>query len=251
MPENYFGEGVAERYDESSAEMFHPAVLGPVVDFLAGLAGDGAALEFGIGTGRIAIPLSRRGVPVHGIDLSPQMVAQLRAKPGTEGIGVTVGDFATTRVRGRFSLAYLVFNTIGNLTTQDGQVACFENAAAHLEPGGRFVIEVGVPDLQRLPPGETIRPFAVTPTHLGFDEYDVASQGLISHHYTVVGDGHLELTSVPFRYVWPAELDLMARLAGMTLEERWSGWRREPFTSDSTRHVSVWRKPAAPAQGSL
>jgi SAM-dependent methyltransferase len=251
MPENYFGEGVAERYDESSAEMFHPAVLGPVVDFLAGLAGDGAALEFGIGTGRIAIPLSRRGVPVHGIDLSPQMVAQLRAKPGTEGIGVTVGDFATTRVRGRFSLAYLVFNTIGNLTTQDGQVACFENAAAHLEPGGRFVIEVGVPDLQRLPPGETIRPFTVTPTHLGFDEYDVASQGLISHHYTVVGDGHLELTSVPFRYVWPAELDLMARLAGMTLEERWSGWRREPFTSDSTRHVSVWRKPAAPAQGSL
>ena len=251
MPENYFGEGVAERYDESSAEMFHPAVVGPVVDFLAGLAGDGAALEFGIGTGRIAIPLSRRGVAVHGIDLSPQMVAQLRAKPGTEGIGVTVGDFATTRVEGRFSLAYLVFNTIGNLTTQDGQVACFQNAAAHLEPGGRFVIEVGVPDLQRLPPGETIRPFTVTPTHLGFDEYDVASQGLISHHYTVVDDGHLELMSVPFRYVWPAELDLMARLAGMTLEERWSGWRREPFTSDSTRHVSVWRKPAAPAQGSL
>ena len=251
MPENYFGEGVAERYDESSAEMFHPAVVGPVVDFLAGLAGDGAALEFGIGTGRIAIPLSRRGVAVHGIDLSPQMVAQLRAKPGTEGIGVTVGDFATTRVEGRFSLAYLVFNTIGNLTTQDEQVVCFQNAAAHLEPGGRFVIEVGVPDLQRLPPGETIRPFAVTPTHLGFDEYDVASQGLISHHYTVVDDGHLELMSVPFRYVWPAELDLMARLAGMTLEERWSGWRREPFTSDSTRHVSVWRKPAAPAQGSL
>jgi SAM-dependent methyltransferase len=251
MPENYFGEGVAERYDESSAEMFHPAVVGPVVDFLAGLAGDGAALEFGIGTGRIAIPLSRRGVAVHGIDLSPQMVAQLRAKPGTEGIAVTVGDFATTRVEGRFSLAYLVFNTIGNLTTQDGQVACFQNAAAHLEPGGRFVIEVGVPDLQRLPPGETIRPFAVTPTHLGFDEYDVASQGLISHHYTVVGDGHLELMSVPFRYVWPAELDLMARLAGMTLEQRWSGWRREPFTSDSTRHVSVWRKPAVPAQGSL
>ncbi|HEY6709248.1 MAG TPA: class I SAM-dependent methyltransferase [Actinomycetota bacterium] len=251
MPENYFGEGVAERYDESSAEMFHPAVVGPVVDFLAGLAGDGAALEFGIGTGRIAIPLSRRGVAVHGIDLSPQMVAELRAKPGTEGIGVTVGDFATTRVEGRFSLAYLVFNTIGNLTTQDGQVACFQNAAAHLEPGGRFVIEVGVPDLQRLPPGETIRPFAVTPTHLGFDEYDVASQGLISHHYTVVDDGHLELMSVPFRYAWPAELDLMARLAGMTLEERWSGWRREPFTSDSTRHVSIWRKPAAPAQGSL
>jgi SAM-dependent methyltransferase len=251
MPENYFGEGVAERYDASSPEMFEPAVVDPVVDLLAGLAGDGAALELGIGTGRIAIPLSRRGVAVHGIDLSPQMVAQLRAKPGTGGIGVTVGDFATTRVEGRFSLAYLVFNTIGNLTTQDGQVACFQNAAAHLEPGGRFVIEVGVPDLRRLPPGETIRPFAVTPTHLGFDEYDVANQGLISHHYTVVDDGHLELVSMPFRYVWPSELDLMARLAGMTLEERWSGWRREPFTSDSTRHVSVWRKPAAPSQGSL
>ena len=242
MPENYFGEGVAERYDESSAELFHPAVLGPVVDFLAGLAGDGAALEFGIGTGRIAIPLSRRGVAVHGIDLSPQMVAQLRAKPGTEGIGVTVGDFATTRVEGRFSLAYLVFNTIGNLTTQDEQVACFQNAAAHLQPGGCFVIEVGVPQLRRLPPGETVRAFALTPTHLGFDEYDVASQGLISHHYSVV-DGSWEVSSLPLRYVWPAELDLMARLAGMALRERWGGWKREPFTSDSARHVSVWEKP--------
>jgi len=242
MPENYFGEGVAERYDESSAEMFHPAVVGPVVDFLAGLAGDGAALELGIGTGRIAIPLSRRGVAVHGIDLSPQMVAQLRAKPGSGGIGVTVGDFATTRVEGRFSLAYLVRNTIGNLTTQDGQVACFQNVAAHLEPRGCFVLEVIVPALQRLPPGETIRPFAVTPAHLGFDEYEVATQIAISHHYWML-DGRLDARSVPFRYVWPAELDLMARLAGMTLEERWSGWRREPFTSDSTQHVSVWEKP--------
>jgi hypothetical protein len=178
------------------------------------------------------------------------MVAELRAKPGGGDIGVTVGDFATTTVAGRFSLAYLVFNTIGNLTTQDGQVACFQNVAAHLEPGGCFVIEVGVPQLQRLPPGETVRPFAVTPTHLGFDEYDVAAQGLISHHYSVV-DGRLELVSMPFRYVWPAELDLMARLAGMTLQERWSGWRREPFTSDSASHVSVWRKPADPRQGSL
>ena len=250
MPENYFGEGVAERYDQSSAEMFDPAVVDPVVDFLAGLAGDGAALELGIGTGRIAVPLRRRGVRVHGIDLSPQMVAQLRAKPGAEDIGVTVGDFATTTVDGRFSLAYLVFNTIGNLTTQDSQVACFQNAAAHLEPGGCFVIEVGLPQLQRLPPGETVRAFDLTPTHLGFDEYDVATQGLISHHYSVV-DGRLELMSVPFRYVWPAELDLMARLAGMTLQERWSGWHREPFTSDSDRHVSVWRKPADPGQGSL
>ena len=242
MAENYFGEGVAERYDESSPEMFDPAVVNPAVDFLADLAGDGAALELGIGTGRIAIPLSRRGVRVHGIDLSPQMVAQLRAKPGAEGIGVTVGDFATATVDGRFSLAYLVFNTINNLTTQDGQVACFQNVAAHLEPGGCFVIEVGVPQLQRLPPGETVRAFALTPTHLGFDEYDVANQGLISHHYSVV-EGRLELMSVPFRYVWPAELDLMARLAGMTLRERWSDWARSPFTSDSTQHVSVWEKP--------
>jgi SAM-dependent methyltransferase len=250
MAENYFGEGVAERYDESSPEMFDPAVVDPAVDFLAGLAGDGPALELGIGTGRVAIPLSRRGVRVHGIDLSPEMVAQLRAKPGGGDIGVTVGDFATTTVEGRFSLAYLVFNTIGNLTTQDAQVACFQNVGAHLEAGGCFVIEVGVPQLQRLPPGETVRPFAVTPTHLGFDEYDVANQGLISHHYSVV-DGRLELVSMPFRYVWPAELDLMARLAGMTLQERWSGWRREPFTGDSTSHVSVWRKPADPRQGSL
>ena len=250
MTENWFGEGVAERYDESAAEMFDPAVVDPAVEFLAALAGDGAALELGIGTGRIAIPLSRRGVPVHGIDLSPQMVAQLRAKPGAEGIGVTVGDFATTTVEGRFSLAYLVFNTINNLTTQDGQVACFRNAAAHLEPGGRFVIEVGIPQLQRLPPGETVRAFAVTPAYLGFDEYDVASQGLISHHYRIE-DGQLRLVSMPFRYVWPAELDLMARLAGLTLQERWGGWRRQPFTADSTSHVSVWRKPADPGQGSL
>ena len=245
MPENYFGEGVAERYDESSPEMFDPSVVDPAVDFLAGLAGGGAALELGIGTGRIALPLSRRGVRVHGIDLSPQMVAQLRAKPGAEAIGVTAGDFATATVEGRFSLAYLVFNTINNLTTQDGQVACFQNAAAHLEPGGYFVVEVGVPALQRLPPGEAVRAFAVTPTYLGFDEYDVADQGLISHHYRIE-DGELKLVSMPFRYVWPSELDLMARLAGMTLQERWSGWNREPFTSDSTGHVSVWRKPAGP-----
>jgi SAM-dependent methyltransferase len=245
MPENHFGERVAEKYDESSAEMFAPAAVDPVVDFLAGLAGDGAALELGIGTGRIALPLAQRGVPVPGIDLSEAMVARLRAKPGAERIGVTVGDFATTTVEGSFSVAYLVFNTINNLTSQDEQVACFQNVAAHLAPGGCFVIEVGVPALQRLPPGETVRAFTVSATRLGFDEYDVASQGLISHHYTVV-DGELEVVSMPFRYVWPAELDLMARLAGMRLRERWSGWTREPFTSDSDSHVSVWEKPAAP-----
>jgi SAM-dependent methyltransferase len=234
---------VADRFDERYAHQADPAVVEPVVEFLAALAGEGDALELGIGTGRIALPLARRGVRVHGIDLSEAMVARLRAKPGAEQIGVTIGDFATTTVDGRFSLAYLVFNTIGNLTTQDEQVACFQNVAAHLEPGGCFVIEVGVPGLQRLPSGETVRAFSVTPTYLGFDEYDVASQGLISHHYTVV-DGRLDLVSMPFRYVWPSELDLMARLAGMTLRERWSDWNREPFTSDSTKHISVWEKPA-------
>ena len=244
MPEDYFGERVAQRYDESSADMFESAVVDPVVDLLAELAGHGAALELGIGTGRIALPLARRGIRVHGIDLSKAMVARLRAKPGAQQIGVTIGDFATTTVEGRFTVAYLVFNTIMNLTTQDGQVACFQNVAAHLEPGGCFVIEVMVPALQRLPPGETVRAFNLSATRLGFDEYDVASQGLISHHYTVV-DGNLEVDAPPFRYVWPSELDLMARLAGMTLRERWSGWKREPFTSDSTKHVSVWEKTAS------
>lgn len=243
MPTNYFDEGPAERYDEHAAEMFDPAVLEPAVSLLAGLAGDGRALEFAIGTGRIALPLSRRGVPVHGIDLSEAMVARLQAKPGAEGIGVTIGDFASTRVPGSFRLVYLVYNTIGNLTEQDEQVQCFRNAAAHLEPGGYFVIEVGVPDLRRLPPGERIRAFSVTSSHLGFDEYEVASQGLVSHHYWF-GQGAPEAFSIPFRYVWPAELDLMARLAGMDLDGRYADWDRQPFTSESVKHVSVWRKPS-------
>jgi SAM-dependent methyltransferase len=243
MPEDHFGERVAQRYDESSADMFQSAVVDPVVDLLADLAGHGAALELGIGTGRIALPLARRGIRVHGIDLSEAMVARLRAKPGAQQIDVTIGDFATTTVEGRFTVAYLVFNTIMNLTTQDGQVACFQNVAAHLEPGGCFVIEVMVPALQRLPPGETVRAFNLSATRLGFDEYDVASQRLISHHYWVA-DGQLETLSPPFRYVWPSELDLMARLAGMTLRERWSDWNRAPFTNDSTMHVSVWEKTA-------
>ena len=241
MPQDYFGEQVAARYDDAQGEMFQAAAIDPVVDFLADLAGDGAALELGIGTGRIALPLAQRGIRVHGIDLSEAMVARLRAKPGGEEIGVTIGNFATTRVVGTFSLAYLVFNTIMNLTTQDLQVACFQNVAAHLEPRGCFVIEVELPDLQRLPFGETIRPFHVSETRLGFDEYDVVNQGLVSHHYRAV-DGKFEKWSIPFRYVWPSELDLMARLAGMTLHERWSGWQREPFTSESTKHVAVWQK---------
>jgi SAM-dependent methyltransferase len=249
VPEDYFGERVAARYDESSADMFEPAAVEPVVNLLVDLAGNGAALELGIGTGRIALPLAQRGVRVHGIDLSPAMVARLRAKPGGENIDVTIGDFATTTVERSFSVAYLVFNTIMNLTTQDEQVACFQNVAAHLEPGGCFAIEVGVPALQRLPPGETVRAFDVSSEHLGFDEYDVVSQGQISHHYSIV-DGELEVVSMPFRYVWPSELDLMARLAGMTLRGRWSGWKREPFTSESTKHVSVWEKTASASERS-
>ena len=241
MPTNYFGEDVAARYDNPDWEMFDPAVIDPVVDFLVARSRGGRALELGIGTGRIALPLARLGLDVHGIDLSEAMVARLRAKPGSEDIGVTIGDFATTRVDGEFSVAYLVFNTINNLTTQDEQVACFQNVAAHLESGGCFVIEVGLPGLQQLPFGETIRPFHVSETRLGFDEYDVVNQGLISHHYRAV-EGKFEKWSIPFRYVWPAELDLMARIAGITLQERWAGWKGEPFTNESTKHVSVWEK---------
>lgn len=223
------------------SDLFDPAVVDPAVTFLADQAGTSAALELGIGTGRIALPLSRRGVRVHGIELSPAMVAQLQAKPGADGIGVTIGDFANTTVGGMFKVAYLVRNTITNLTTQDEQVECFRTVSAQLEPGGCFVIEVYIPELQRLPPGETIHAFTVTPTHLGFEEYDVATQVAFSHHYWVI-DGRLENFSTPHRYVWPSELDLMARLAGMMLRERWSGWNREPFTSDSRTHISVWEK---------
>ena len=245
VPHNYFDERIANEYDARWAELFDPAVVDPAVDFLAGLAAAGRVLELGIGTGRIALPLSRRGIRVHGIELSPDMVAQLQAKPGADAIDLTIGDFATTHAGDGFSLAYLVRNTITNLTTQDAQVECFRNVAAQLEPGGRFVIEVYVPELQRLPPGETFHAFAVTPEHLGFEEYDVATQTAISHHYWAEG-GRLETFSAPFRYVWPSELDLMARLAGMTLRERWSTWSRDPFTSECRSHVSVWQKPSRP-----
>jgi SAM-dependent methyltransferase len=242
--DGYFDERVAARYDESSSEMFAREAVEPAVDFLAALAGDGRALELGIGTGRIALPLAGRGVEVHGIDLSQAMVARLREKPGGEAIPVAIGDFATARVDGAFPLAYLVFNTINNLTTQAEQVACFRNVAAHLEPGGRFVIEVGVPELRRLPPGETMHVFDASEGHWGIDEYDLVNQGLVSHHFSVV-DGAIERVSMPFRYVWPSELDLMAELAGMRLRERWSGWKREPFTGESRKHVSVWETPAS------
>ena len=233
---------VAASYDDPSDDMFNPALVDTVADVLAGLAGGGRALELGIGTGRIALPLARRGVPVHGIDLSRAMVARLRAKPGSDAIGVTIGDFATTRVDGTFRLAYLVFNTIMNLTTQEAQVACFRNAAAHLDPGGCFVIEVGVPELRMLPPGQNVVPFHVSPTRWAFDIYDVATQATSSNYVTVDG-GRGEYRSIPFRYVWPAELDLMAQLAGMQLRDRWEGWTRQPFTSESRQHVSVWQTP--------
>lgn len=242
MPENVFDQ-VAPFYDATSAVMFEPAVLDPTVDFLADLAGDGAALELGVGTGRVALPLRQRGVPVHGIEISAAMVAELQAKPDAEGIEVTIGDFATTKLDRTFRLAYLVYNTITNLITQDEQVECFRNVARHLEPGGRFVIEVGVPQLRRLPPGETHRVFVAEPTHLGVDEFDVVDQIETSHHYYVV-DGRFEQFSSTHRYVWPAELDLMARIAGLRLVERWKNWKRAPFTAESRHHVSVWEKPA-------
>ena len=241
--DGYFGEPIATHYDQLTAEMGEPGAVDRVTGLLAELAGDGRALELGVGTGRIALPLARRGVPVHGIDLSRAMVARLRAKPGGDGIGVTIGDFATTTVEGRFSLAYLVFNTIMNLTTQEAQVACFRNVAAHLEPGGCFLIEVGVPELRKLPPGQNVVPFHVSPERWAFDVYDTATQAMTSNYVKVIG-GEGEYRSIPFRYVWPAELDLMAQLAGMRMRGRWAGWAREPFTSDSEQHVSVWEKPA-------
>ncbi len=243
MKENFFDDDVAPVYDENSAHMFKPEVLGPTVDFLVDLAGDGRALELAIGTGRVGIPLRQHGVPVHGIELSEAMVRELRRRSGYDTIAVTSGDMATARVPGTFRLVYLVYNTITNLLTQDEQVACFRNAAAHLEPGGCFVIEVFVPELQRLPPGETARPFHVGAQHLGFDSFDFVNQQLVSHHFWLRGDS-VDSSQSPHRYVWPSELDLMARIAGMRLRERWSDWTRSPFKADSRQHVSVWEKPA-------
>jgi SAM-dependent methyltransferase len=240
--DGYFDESVAARYDETYERQFDAEMVDPVVDLLAELAGEGAALELGIGTGRVALPLARRGLPVHGIELSRAMADRLTAKPGGGDVGVTIGDFSTTRVKGAFRVAYILVNTIMNLTTQEAQVACFRNVAAHLEPGGCFVVEVLVPELQRLPPGESHRAFSVDERHWGIDEFDVARQGLISHHFLRADDGRYELRSIPFRYVSPSELDLMAQLAGMRLRDRWSGWRREPFTGESRQHVSVWEK---------
>jgi len=238
---NIFVGEIATHYDADSTGVFDPAVVTTTVDFLAELAGDGGALEFAIGTGRIGLPLSERGVPVSGIELSSDMAAQLKKKPGSESIDVTIGDMTSTRVEGTFRLVYLVFNTIGNLVSQDEQVECFCNAAAHLEPGGCFVIEVIVPPLRRLPPGESSLVFTLTPQRVGYDEIDVAQQLGVSHHIWFREDGPKKFAT-PWRLVWPAELDLMARIAGMRLRERWQDWDRSPFTGESMKHVSVWEK---------
>ncbi|MFF3732404.1 class I SAM-dependent DNA methyltransferase [Streptomyces sp. NPDC002476] len=234
----------AEHYDAEESERSSPAFLGPTLDFLAELAGDGRALEFAVGTGRVGVPLRERGVPVAGIELSEHMAAVLRRKVDEETLPVTIGDMATTTVPGEFSLVYLVYNTITNLLTQDEQVECFRNAARHLAPGGRFVIELAVPPLRFLPPGQVAVPFDVSERHLGFDTFDLAEQILVSHHLTRDGDdGRYRRGESRHRYAWPAELDLMARLAGLERERRVADWSGEPFTEDSTKHVSVWRKP--------
>jgi len=243
VTKNYFDEDVAARYDDSSGPEFDPEVVGRTVDVLAELAGDGAALEFAVGTGRIALPLAARGVPVSGIELSAAMAERLRAKDKAGRVQVTLGDMATTRVDGRFRLVYVVFNTIGNLNEQDAQVACFANAAAHLEPGGCFVVELVVPDLRRLPPGDDAQVFAHAPGYVGYDRYiDLVAQQAMSHHFHADESGVRE-ERTPFRYVWPSELDLMARLAGMSLRDRWAGWDRSPFTGESRSHVSIYEKP--------
>jgi hypothetical protein len=239
--EGYFGEQTAARYDDVSWSMFDPNLLNATADFLAGLAGDGAALEFAIGTGRIAVPLAQRGVKVAGMDSSEAMLKRLWDKPGAEQIHAVVGDMSATHVDGEFSLVYLVFNTIFNLITQDGQVACFENAAAHLDSGGRFVIEARVPELQRLPLGQTVLPWRADADGMSFYNYDVVTQRLSGRHF-YFEDGNVVPSPIELRYAWPAELDLMARIAGLKLEDRWAGWRREPFTHLSPSHVSVYVK---------
>ncbi len=236
-------EETAARYDDDVADMFVPEVLEPTVDLLAQLAGDGQALEFAVGSGRVAVPLLRRGVPVTGIELSAPMVARLRGKVGPSQLPVVVGDMATTVVPGEFTLVFLVFNSISNLRTQDEQVECFRNAARHLASGGRFVVELFVPPLRRLPPGQVAVPFEVSAAHTGFDTFDLVAQQCTSHHYTRAADGSVHYGAGNFRYIWPAECDLMARLAGLELETRLGDWDGTPFTEASEKHVSVWRKP--------
>jgi SAM-dependent methyltransferase len=233
----------AQRYDTPGVGMFAPEVLGPTVDRLAEYAGNGRALEFAIGTGRVAVPLAERGVPVTGIELSGPMIDQLRGKVDEERIPVVVGDMATARAPGEYTLVYLVFNTISNLLTQAEQVACFQNAARHLTPGGRFVIELWVPELRKLPPGQHAAVWQSEPGYIGLDTYDVVQQQIVSHHFHFGGGKQAQLFRSPHRYIWPAELDLMAQLAGFQLENRYANWAGNAFTADSRSHVSVYRIP--------
>jgi SAM-dependent methyltransferase len=245
VPSQVWGEESARNYDATSAEMFDPKILGPTVDRLVELARGGPALEFAVGTGRVALELSARGVHVSGIELSPHMAAQLHSKPGADAVEVTIGDMTTTRVSGTFTLVYVVWNTIMNVTTQDEQVAVFENAAAHLEPGGHFVVEVDVPRHDRLF-GDRRYVFAMDDDHVGIDTIDdLLAQHLTSHHWFEV-NGHLVRASGAFRYIWPSELDLMARVAGLRLVHRWAGWNRETFTSESDSQVAVYERSEPP-----
>jgi SAM-dependent methyltransferase len=237
-----WGADLAEVYDATYSAKFEPTVLDPMIDRLVQLAQGGPALEFAVGTGRVALPLSARGTSVRGLELSPHMVDQLRAKPGAEAVPVTIGDMTTTRVPGAFRLVYLVANTIMNVTTQEDQIAVFANAAAHLEPGGRFVVEVIVPQLRSVPRGERGRVFTLDPDHVGIETFDdLVGQIAWSHHWMEAG-GRLVRHSAPYRYVWPSELDLMARVAGFRLRDRWSSWDQAPFTSDSTSQVAVFQR---------
>jgi SAM-dependent methyltransferase len=243
-----WGRDIAEVYDETYAAMFAPEVVDPMVDLLAELAGDGPALELAVGTGRLAVPLIARGVPVHGIELSPPMVEQLRTRAGAEVVPVTIGDMTTTRVPGDFTLVYLVANTIMNVTTQDDQLAVFANAAAHLVPGGCFVVEVIVPQLRSVPAGEVGRVFTLDPDHVGIETFDdLVGQIAWSHHW-IEAAGRLVKHAAPYRYIWPSELVLMARLAGFRLRDRWATWDRSPFTSDSPRQIAVFehQPPSSP-----
>lgn len=242
--EEIWDADAAERYDTPGTGMFAPEVLGPAVDRLAGLAGGGRALEFAIGTGRVAIPLAERGVPVTGIELSQPMLNRLRAKADEAAIPVIAGDMATARAPGEYTLVYLVYNTISNLLTQAEQVACFRNAARHLTPGGRFVIELWVPELRKLPPGQPAVVWQSDPGYIGLDTYDVLRQHVVSHHFRFGESTEARLYRSPHRYIWPAELDLMAQLAGFELETRHADWLGAEFTAESRSHVSVYRIPS-------
>lgn len=240
--ESVWDDEAARGYDTPGVGMFAPGVLDPAVDRLATLANGGRALEFAIGTGRVAVPLSQLGVAVTGIELSQPMIDQLRTKVDEDTIPVVVGNMATATAPGEFTLVYLVFNTISNLVTQEEQVACFRNAARHLTEGGRFVIELWVPELRKLPPGQVATVFEAQPGYIGLDTYDTVNQCVVSHHFSFGVGKDARVFRSPHRYIWPAELDLMAQLAHFRLESRHSDWSGSEFTAESRSHVSVYSR---------